>query len=102
MTKATNELVDRLSRFIDKNKYLILSGTMAVGKTYIASAIAMRCAFPEYDAQGKLPVGQEKFDVVTEIVPIHPSYFYEDFISGITIRTHNGQVDFQYEDKIFL
>ena len=81
MTKATNELVDRLSKFVDKNKYLILSGTMAVGKTYIASAIAMRCALPEYNSQGELPAGQEKFDVVTEIVPIHPSYFYEDFIS---------------------
>lgn len=36
MTKATIELIDQLCDIIDKSKYLILSGTMAVGKTYLA------------------------------------------------------------------
>lgn len=37
MTKATIELIDQLCDIIDKSKYLILSGTMAVGKTYLAN-----------------------------------------------------------------
>lgn len=40
MTKATIELIDQLCGIIDKSKYLILSGTMAVGKTYLANLIA--------------------------------------------------------------
>ncbi len=52
MTKATIELIDQLCDIIDKSKYLILSGTMAVGKTYLANLIAERCREAKYNAQG--------------------------------------------------
>ncbi len=101
MTKATCELVEKLSKIIDENKYLILSGTMAVGKTYLATVIADECSKPVYDAQGK-PINAEKYEVITELIPIHTSYYYEDFVRGITISTNEGKVDFQYTDKVFL
>ncbi len=95
------ELVEKLSRLIDENKYLILSGTMAVGKTYLASLISEECSKVEYSSQG-LFANAESYEVITEVVPIHSSYYYEDFVKGITINTTDGKVDFQYTDKVFV
>lgn len=101
MTKATSELVGRLSRIVDENKYLILSGTMAVGKTYLANLVADECKRDVYDSQGKLD-NADHYEVLTELIPIHPSYYYEDFVRGITISTEGGRVDFRYGDKVFI
>ena len=101
MTKATSKLVRMLSQIIDENKYLILSGTMAVGKTYLATLIADECQKSTYDSQGKIK-NADHYEVITELVPIHPSYYYEDFVRGITINTSEGKVDFRYTDKVFI
>lgn len=102
MTKATQDLVGELSCIIDKNKYLVLSGGTAIGKTFIASAVIDNCALQKYDTQGKVPPNIDRYDVVTEIIPIHQSYAYEDFVIGMSIETIDGRVVFRYEDKIFL
>ena len=73
MTHTTIEPIDKLSQLIDKNKYLVLSGGIGVGKTFLASAIAENCARPQYNSQRSLPAGQNGYEVITEIVPIHPS-----------------------------
>lgn len=51
MTNTTLRLIDRLSQLVDQNKYLILSGGIGVGKTYLACAVAENCALPQYNAQ---------------------------------------------------
>ncbi len=102
MTSATKALIDELSRIIDKNKYLILSGSSGVGKTFLASAIVENCLNPCFNAQGFLHNGKENYEHEMEIVLIHPSVSYEDFVSGISIRTEDGSVVFRYEDKLFL
>ena len=102
MTHTTIELVDRLSQLVDKNKYLILSGGIGVGKTFLASAVAENCANAKYNAQGALPAKKNTYEIITELVPIHPSRAYEDFVSGISVSTTNGQVTFKHEDKVFL
>ncbi len=102
MTNATNALIDELSGIIDRNKYLILSGGSGVGKTYLASAVAENCLKPAYNSQGELSGGKDKYDIDLEFVPIHPSFSYEDFVSGISIQTEDGNVVFKYEDKLFL
>ena len=102
MTRKTLELINRLSQLVDTNKYLILSGGVGVGKTFLASAVAENCAFSQYNTQGKLAFGLEKYEVETEIVPIHPSRSYEDFVAGISIRTDDGKATFRHEDKVFM
>jgi len=102
MTNATQVLINELSRIIDKNKYLLLSGGMGVGKTFLASAIVDNCLKAEFNSQGKLPDGKEQYDYELEFVPIHPSFSYEDFVSGISITTGDGNAIFKYEDKLFL
>lgn len=93
MTNATIALIDELSGIIDKNKYLILSGGSGVGKTYLATAIVDNCCNSQFNSQGNLSQGKEKYDVEVEFVPIHPSFSYEEFVSGITIKTESGNVD---------
>ena len=102
MTNATIALIDELSGIIDKNKYLILSGGSGVGKTYLASAVAENCLKPAFDSQGELSAGKDKYDIDLEFAPIHPSFSYEDFVSGISIQTEDGNVVFKYDDKLFL
>lgn len=101
MTKATIELIDQLCDIIDKSKYLILSGTMAVGKTYLANLIAERCREAKYNAQGIYNKSGE-YEIETELISIHPSFYYEDFVNGITIDTESGNINFHYADKVFL
>lgn len=101
MTSATQRLIDELSKIVDEHKYLILSGGMAVGKTFIASAIVGHCASPIYNAQGLLSPARDRYDIVTEFVPIHPSYSYEDFVASITINTSNGKIELRYMDKVY-
>ena len=79
-----------------------MSGGTAVGKTYLASAIAASCSNPCYDSQRPLSVVHDRYDIVQEILPIHPSLGYEDFVSGVTIQTLDGKADFKYTDKTFL
>lgn len=102
MTNETTALIDELSGIIDKYKYLILSGASGVGKTYLASAIVENCLKPAYHSQGELSNGKDKYDIDFEFVPIHPSFSYEDFVSGISIQTIDGNAVFRYEDKLFL
>ena len=102
MTRATQELIEELSLIIDKNKYLLLSGGTAVGKTYLATAISACCENPCYSNQGGLKEGYDNYEVITEIIPIHPTLTYEDVVSGITINTDEGKAHFKYVDKIFL
>lgn len=102
MTRATQRLVDELSLIIDKNKYLLLSGGTAVGKTYLATAIASRCADSCYSSQGGLTDGDDHYEIITEIISIHPTLSYEDIVSGITIQTEGGKAHFKYIDQIFL
>lgn len=102
MTNATQNLINELSQIIDENKYLLLSGCTGVGKTYLASEVVNNCLKAEYNSQGKLSNGKNLYDYELEFVPIHPSFSYEDFVSGISITTEDGNVIFKHEDKLLL
>ena len=101
MTQKTEKLVSRLCEIIDENKYLLIEGGLAVGKTYIAKEIVVQLCNSKYNHQGILSTGANEYDVVSEMVSIHPSYSYEDFVTGMSMVA-NGNMDFQYQDKIFL
>ena len=102
MTHATDMLISELSALIDEHKYLLLTGDTAVGKTFLANEIANRCKQCEFNAQGALSSPNSSYKIEVEIVPIHPSYGYEDFVAGAGITVTGGKVDFHYQDKVFL
>lgn len=102
MTQATEELINELCGIVDNNKYLLLSGATAVGKTFIAMEIANNCRLSKYNSQGSLIGGKTEYEIETEFISIHPSFSYEDFVAGISISTDGGSFDFRYQDKVFL
>ena len=102
MTKATKELVCQLCEVVDNSKYLLLSGPMAVGKTYIAQAVAAQCGLPRYNAQGFWGNSGESCEILTELIPIHPSFSYEDFVRGISMCAQGGSFAWESQDKVFL
>ena len=95
MTNATINLIHELCEIIDVNKYLILSGGSAVGKTYLALEVAKNCRLPEYKSQGALSVPDAEYEVETEIIPIHSAYTCEDFVCGISFVSENGNINFE-------
>lgn len=101
MTRKTEKLISHLCELIDENKYLIIEGGLAVGKTYIAKEVVKCLSKKCYNSQGSLLSGMQEYDVVSEMVSVHPSYSYEDFMTGISMVT-NGEVNFQFQDKLFL
>ncbi|WMJ87756.1 AAA family ATPase [Anaerocolumna sp. MB42-C2] len=102
MTHTTKLLLSKLCAIIDENKYLLIEGGIATGKTYLAKEVAVTCSDARYNNQGKLPPGKAKYDIQSEIVSIHPSYSYDDFICGISMQTETDGLSFEYKDKIFL
>ena len=73
MTIATKQLVDELCGILDKNKYLILSGGTAVGKTYVAKEIIRQSRLSKYNAQGALGGSGQEYEVTVRRIQIHPS-----------------------------
>ena len=100
MTQKTEKLIDRLCEIIDKNKYLLIEGGIAVGKTYIAKEVAKALCNSQYNQNGS-STNVDSYEVVYEMVSIHPSYSYEDFVTGMSVVA-NGNMNFQFQDKIFL
>jgi 5-methylcytosine-specific restriction endonuclease McrBC GTP-binding regulatory subunit McrB len=98
MTVATNELINELSEILERNKYLLLSGGTAVGKTYVALQVASKCRLAREHDEKSI----EEYEVKIEFIPIHSSYSYEDFVAGMAIETQNGVYSFEYKDRIFL
>lgn len=102
MTQVTKKLIEELCEIVDKNKYLLLEGGAAVGKTYIAKEITKFSENASYNEQGLLPTGKTKYEIEKEIVSINQGYSYDDFVYGLSMQTKSGTVDFEYQDKIFL
>lgn len=102
MSEATTKLVNELSSIIDRDKFLLLSGVSAVGKTYISHAIVERCKRGDLCHQGQLPSGRNEYEVETELVSIHSSLTYDDFVYGIITETFENQLSFSFKGKLFI
>lgn len=85
--------IKKLSKLLEKNYNLILTGAPGTGKTYMTESIA------------KDIMGLNENDIVPEeqycFVQFHPSYDYTDFVEGLRPIKSNGQVVFERTDGIF-
>lgn len=113
-----------------KTKQMILQGPPGTSKTYMAKKIVARKLAEEVKTpywgetgcisktkEGKLLTEEkdwikaflggklEKFEGVSnfwEMVQFHPSYGYEDFVRGITVKTsEGGQISYETVNKVF-
>lgn len=103
MTEKTKTLVDELTNVLQESKCLLLQGGVGVGKTYLANEIVKKLKSSQYNFF-KIPMvrKQPESEVACEVVPFHLSLTYEEFVNGISVNTENGQLIFEYTDKILL
>lgn len=85
--------IKKLSKLLEKNYNLILTGAPGTGKTYMTESIA-KCIMG-VDENVNVPEKQYCF------VQFHPSYDYTDLVEGLRPVKSNGQVVFERTDGIF-
>ncbi len=82
--------IDSYKTLLKQTKNMILSGAPGTGKTYLAKLIA------------KGIVGEERFDLNSEMVQFHPSSDYTDFVEGLRpIQNEDNTIGFKRQDGIF-
>ncbi|MGL6106927.1 AAA family ATPase, partial [Romboutsia sp.] len=83
----TQKEIGNLKKIVEDNKNLLLTGGIAVGKTYIAEELAKELTSKEENIFR---------------VSLHPGYGYEDFVRGISVKTKDKKINFEEENKILL
>ena len=77
------EDMETLTRLLQNNHNLILTGAPGTGKTYLAKQIA------------------ESMGAKWKLVQFHPSYDYTDFVEGLRPIEKDGTLGFERKDGVF-
>ena len=86
------EDIKEMNDLLDYKKQIILQGPPGTGKTYLAKELAKQLT----GEQGELRELECR-----KLIQFHPSYSYEDFVRGISVKTNeNGQVEYITENKL--
>ncbi len=80
---SENEPMNRITKLLENKKQIILQGPPGTGKTRMAKEIASKL-----NAEN------------TEIIQFHPSYTYEDFVRGITVKNEGDTIAYKTENKV--
>jgi len=96
-----NKKVDHFVNILMQKKQIILQGPPGTGKTYTAKDIAEQIitgnVSNDKKEQGKYLKNSDQF----ELVQFHPSYTYEDFVRGIAVKSDDGKIKYETENKVF-
>ena len=88
------------------NKQVILYGPPGTSKTYSSTLIAASMLAKTEEERAEFAVNYKKAkeylkdNKAYKLVQFHPSYSYEDFVRGITVKPKNGSVAYEVESKI--
>lgn len=111
------DTIKKFTKLLESRHQIILAGPPGTSKTYMAFQLINMLGDGNYDghadprkmiSQGKyrqfapLQADLQDVKVIWDIVQFHPSYGYEDFVSGIEANSKNGTLNFDREDRIFL
>ena len=116
-TQKNEGVVEKVIKIFEKgwNKQVILYGPPGTSKTYSATIIAARflAGSDRWDEEKQLEENSYKLakrllndnniKARYKIVQFHPSYSYEDFVRGITVKPakRNNGITYLTESKIF-
>lgn len=99
---------NKMEKIIDLLKFknqIILQGPPGTGKTYTAKDIAYSMVFNKPISSDK---EQKKKDLLQledsgqyKLIQFHPSYSYEDFVRGITVKNNESVMEYITENKVF-
>ena len=86
--------LNKVEKFVDSENYKFDLNKADDIKKLLDSKEAIKEFLNEYQINSK---GEGYWDMVQ----LHPSYGYEDFVRGITIKTENQQIQYETVNKIF-
>lgn len=96
------EMKNTINILKHKNQ-IILQGPPGTGKTRLAKQIANEiCSLntsSENQDENALTINHNQSNQV-EIIQFHPSYTYEDFVRGISVKSNNNNVEYKTENKV--
>lgn len=105
MSNSEKTVVEKVIEIFDKgwNRQVILYGPPGTSKTYSATIIAAKMLGYDKDDYDGAKDYLEKSEIKGrhKIVQFHPSYSYEDFVRGITMKTDGDKISYPAEEKIF-
>lgn len=104
------------SNIENTNRFILLRGSIGVGKTLIAKILSKMIIDKDFDYQNiKLADKKweelvnfedkdcnEKFSKQVSVVPFHPGSDYENVIYGLKLKTINGNLEYNATERILL
>lgn len=100
-----NKEMEKIVELIKFKNQIILQGPPGTGKTYTAKDIAYNIVFSKPISSDN---GQKKKDLKQledsgqyKLIQFHPSYSYEDFVRGITVKNNDSVIEYITENKVF-
>ncbi|MGN0502031.1 MAG: McrB family protein [Ruminococcus sp.] len=82
-------------------KQMVLQGPPGTSKTYTAKEIIKAYLSNSLECEILKKDSKDKWTGHWDMVQFHPSYGYEDFVRGITIKTSNNNTEYKTVNKIF-
>lgn len=93
--------MNSIIELLQTKKQIILQGPPGTGKTYNAKNLAEQLIFNSIsDNKTEQARNLEKSEQFS-LVQFHPSYTYEDFVRGISAQSHDGNIVYETQNKIF-
>lgn len=95
----------KMKELLELKPQIILQGPPGTGKTYSAKNIAYNLIFDEIISEDQT-LRKEQLKKLEEseqfkLIQFHPSYSYEDFVRGITVKANsNGNLEYKTENKV--
>lgn len=89
-----NKIKEIYSNIDNSNRFILLRGTIGVGKTLIAKELSKRIVNKNSD--------NNDFNKYISIVPFHPGSDYENVIYGLKLTTANGNLEYNATERILL
>ncbi|MBE7645417.1 AAA domain-containing protein [Tenacibaculum finnmarkense genomovar ulcerans] len=78
--------MNKLKELLHHKKQIILQGPPGTGKTRLAKQIA-----------SEMTISENNF----KVIQFHPSYTYEDFVRGISVKNNqDGNIEYKTENKV--
>lgn len=95
-----NQSSEKMIDILRYKKQIILQGPPGTGKTYAAKNLAEQMILGSISGDKTKQKRRLEESGQFQLIQFHPSYSYEDFVRGITVKSENGQIEYLTENKV--